>query len=203
MISSRTLERRCELILAHATQFARAVAARTVERPPLSVWMILIPIVFLHYMHRAQKYKAAVELFSAELVRTHRLALEVARDMAAGGTTEPPERVPSAPGSELTAAGREIRNAEIRQVQLLSRHYRRLLAASGEDYAGLVKNAYGDPAGYRGFLAGLEAAEQELMAAVRRAEPQSPAVDEILGRMQAVLRKLRMDEVELLFSTRR
>ena len=45
-------EEKAKMILDHEEWFAESLAIKIVEKPTLSVWMILIPIVFIYYFYR-------------------------------------------------------------------------------------------------------------------------------------------------------
>lgn len=146
------LERRRHLILAHETETARAIAVRIVEKPALSVWMILIPLVFLHYMQRHRTFKHGVEAVTQDLLRTRREALE----LACGAAT-----APNTPGGPPGS----VRAAETAEIAALAEHYRRLLNAEGRDYAALVRSAYGDAGAYARVIDDLMRAERAVLSA--------------------------------------
>ena len=45
------------LILAHEEDFAAALARHVIDKPKLSIWMILIPIFFVFYFFQLNKYR--------------------------------------------------------------------------------------------------------------------------------------------------
>ena len=51
-----TISEKEALILEHETRFADAVGRGVIEKPPLNIWMILIPVIFVHYFYRLNKY---------------------------------------------------------------------------------------------------------------------------------------------------
>jgi hypothetical protein len=147
------LERRRQLILEHETGTARAIAVRVVEKPALSVWMILIPIVLLHYMHRHQTFKQGVEVVTKELLGTKLEALELAC-----GTATASEIAGEVPAGS-------VRAAEKAEIAALAEHYRRLLGAQGDDYAALARHAYGAPEAYGRAMDRIAQAEHAVLAA--------------------------------------
>jgi hypothetical protein len=47
-----------EIIHRHEVAFAETLSAEVIERPKLSVWMILIPILFVTYFYQLRRYAA-------------------------------------------------------------------------------------------------------------------------------------------------
>ena len=58
------LDQKYEIIYAHEEQFAYALAGRVVKKPEASVWMILIPILFIHHAYKINQYKEGVKSFA-------------------------------------------------------------------------------------------------------------------------------------------
>jgi hypothetical protein len=190
------LEQRREAILAHEIATARAIAARVVEKPALSVWMILVPLVFLHHMQRQQVYRHGVSDVAEELLRTRRRALDFACRMMAGD-----EQV-EGPGAAVPDADepiRRIRAAEQAEVAVLVRHYSKLLSAEGRDYRTLAQRAYGDAAAYARVLEEIAEAEGEVSAAAFRAQREMDGSAELFQRLEVARSQLRAAELEALF----
>lgn len=187
------LARRRDLILAHETAFARALGARVVEKPAVTLWMVLIPILFLHYMHRHQQFKAGVEGFAHEYLKPRRRALE-----AALRASPPADGEADGPDSPASLA---LRRAQARQEAALEVHYRRLLACEGDSHDALLRAAYGNRGAYEHHLEELGAADAALSAAVRQATPGDAAVAEAVARLDSALREMRREETASCFGT--
>ena len=43
------LEEKKKLILAHEEKFAHGLGLKVIEKPKLSIWMILVPIIFVYF----------------------------------------------------------------------------------------------------------------------------------------------------------
>jgi hypothetical protein len=196
------LDRKCEWILNRELACAHEVALRLVDKPELSVWMILIPIIFLHFMYRAQKFKAGLGSITRELFASREFALTLARESLEAGAEapDPAERFPDGAG---TLMGAPLREAEIQLSRLLVGHYRRLLEAHGESYEALVRNAYGNDGRYREeFLRRLVEAEAQIAACVRETAEDIPEARRALTRMAAARQELREADVKLCFAPR-
>jgi len=72
------LDKKKELILAHELEFANALGAAVFEKPKVSFWMILVPLLFLYFIHRMQTYKNGRIKFNEDFMDTRRRALECA-----------------------------------------------------------------------------------------------------------------------------
>ena len=58
------LDEKLALILDQEKTFAKSVAGLVIEKPKLSIWMILIPIIFVHYFYRWNQYSEGLKKFS-------------------------------------------------------------------------------------------------------------------------------------------
>ena len=72
------LERKKELILQQELRFANAIGAAVFEKPKVSFWMILIPILFLYFIYRMQRFKSGRLKFDQEFMATRRKAMDLA-----------------------------------------------------------------------------------------------------------------------------
>lgn len=196
MPASEALARKRDIILAHEGDFARALGARVVDKPVVSIWMVLIPILFLHYMYRHQKFKAGVAAFAAEFLKPREQAMALAL-----GTTEQDDTEPPAGGAGISAAARELERAEAAQVAVLVEHYRRLLEAEGSTYGDLVRRAYPGRADYETHLYELGETDGDINAAVLKAAPGDAAVGEIIRCLDQALRAMRGDELALFYGS--
>lgn len=196
------LDRKCQSILNRELQFAHTVALRLVDKPELSVWMILIPIIFLHFMYRAQKFRTGLGAITRELFASRELALTLARESLEAGA-EAPDPAERFPDGTDTRMGEQLREAEIHLSRVLIGHYRRLLKASGDSYEALVRAAYGNEGRYREeFLRLLVEAEERIAAFAREAAEDIPEARQTLTRMEAARQELREADVKLCFAPR-
>jgi hypothetical protein len=197
-----SLESRFELVLARESGVAKAVAKRVVDKPLLSAWMIVLPIIFVQYMISSRDLNAVARAFAREFMLTKRLALEMAREMAENGTAK--EAAVTACLSaewpdEVEPARMEIRERQRTEVDLLVDHYGRLLAADGDSFPSLVKNAYRDRDDYAAFLERLYLAEREVNGAAVDAFGETEDFKETCAKAEAAARELRQAELDLLF----
>lgn len=198
-----SLEDRYRLVLSREQVYSRKVAIQVIEKPKLSVWMVLIPILFLHYIYRYQRFQAGVEEFAREFVYTRKLALDAALNSIKSGIGKPDAILRASDFYNKTgladkAAG--VRQKQMKEIEVLFDHYERLLKAEGDSYESLLRHAYVTGAGYMQFLSQLQKAEREVNRAVMHAFSRKEGFSEIISRIETVVEELRMEEVEKIFS---
>ena len=183
---------------------AQGVAVSLIRPKPLSVWEIMIPVIFiLNYV----KIKHSREIFVQNQMFTKKMALDAALDMkkkdAAKETvmvqiqSKTEELVASVPGGIYSD---DIRRQQLTEVDLLIDHYYRLLNATGKDYASLVTNVYRTAAEYSAFLEALKAAEKDVMSAAHRTLG-SQADTATAEKIEAITENMRAAEVSNIFPT--
>jgi hypothetical protein len=189
-VPADAIEQRRRSILAHETAVARQIAAQVVERPTLSVWMILIPLLFVHYMQRQQVFRRAVAEVSDALLRSRWRAL----DLVCARVVCDDE-----PGASEEDDGiRRLRSAQDAELALLARHYSKLLAVDGSGYPALVRRAYGTADAYREQLNVLQTVERRVSAAAYDARRDESSA-ELLQRLERARLQAQSRELELTF----
>jgi hypothetical protein len=68
------------LTLKQEEAYALRLAWCVLDRPHLSVWMILIPILLVQYFSRSKRYRGALLSFSEKVLQTKKQALDLARE---------------------------------------------------------------------------------------------------------------------------
>jgi hypothetical protein len=199
------LKKKYDMILSRETAIARAVALATIKPRPFSVWEVLIPIIFIFgYM----KSKETREVFAQNVLFTKKMALQAAFDMLKKGHTRETEMerirsktremIASIPGGIYSA---EIRQEQLKEIDLLIDHYGRLLNSEGDDYDSLVFNAYRTPQQLTDFFERLQKAEESVGRAAHNTLGGN-ADTPTLERMNATLRNTRLKITEKIFNSR-
>lgn len=199
------LKKKFEMILAHETATARSVALAVIQPKPFSVWEVLIPIIFIFgYL----KSKETREVFAQNVLFTKKLAMQAAFDMLKKGQTRESvlegirsktrEMISEIPGGIYSE---EIRQEQLKEIELLVDHYCRLLKSEGDDYNSLVFNAYRTPQRLTDFFEQLQKAEESVGRAAHSTLG-SNADTPTLDRMNAALRNIRLRFTEKIFNTR-
>jgi hypothetical protein len=196
------LDTKYENILAQENAVAKAVARRVIGQNPVTVWDVLIPIVFVF---NVLKFKRAREIFTLNFLFTKKLALQGAFDMVKKGQNREDalsqirDRT-----SQILASDKKgiysikIRQKQMREMELLLDHYFRILNAEGKDYVSMVKHAYGTRQNFAAFVKELEGIEKEVNRAAGQTVKTASAPDIIL-KMEESTARLRAAEAENIF----
>jgi len=201
---SVSLKQKYERILARERALANSVARSVVAPRPFGVWDFMIPVIFiLNFM----KNKQVRELFIQNYIFTKQLALQAAFDILRKEMSrqEVSARIESKTGEILASEAQEIYSNEIRreqlkEIDLLIDHYRKLMESDGDDYISFVSNAYQNGHSYSVFLEQLMAAEKKVSEAAQQTLG-NKADSAALSRIEAATARLRMAEVEKIFGT--
>ena len=196
------LDTKYENILAQENTVAKSVARSVIGESSVTVWDVLIPIVFIFNM---LKFKRAREIFALNFLFTKKLALQGAFDMIkTGQSREDALAQIRSRTSEILAADKKgiysikIRQKQMREMELLLDHYSRLLNAEGKDYSSMVRNAYLSRKDYGAFAKQLEGIEKEVNRAASQTVKTTSAPD-IIIKMEEATARLRAAEAENIF----
>lgn len=166
------LKKKFGTILSHEQSLARSVAATVIRPKPLSVWEVLIPIIFILMFMKSRQER---DVFVQNLMFTKKLALEAAFEMTRDERSTEQVMAPiEEQTKELVATtpdgiySDQIRREQLKEIRLLIDHYCRLLKAEGADIQTLITGAYPTFTGYSRFLEQLGAAEAQVTAAAKQ-----------------------------------
>ena len=198
------LDTKYENILAQESTVAKAVARSVIGESSVTVWDVLIPIVFFFNF---LKFKRAREIFTLNFLFTKKLALQGAFDMIkTGQSREDALAQIRNRTSEILASDKKgiysikIRQKQMREVELLLDHYSKLLNAEGKDYASMVKHTYRTRQNFVGFVKELEGVEKEVNRAASQTVKTASAPD-IVSKMEETTARLRVAETEKIFAS--
>ena len=196
------LDTKYENILAQENTVAKSVARSVIGESSVTVWDVLIPIIFVF---NVLKFKRAREIFALNFLFTKKLALQGAFDMIKTGQSREDSLAQIRNRtSEILASDKKgiysikIRQKQMREVELLLDHYCRLLNADGKDYSSMVRNAYMTRKDYGAFAKQLEGIEKEVNRAASQTVKTASAPDIIL-RMEEATARLRAAETDNIF----
>jgi len=203
------------LILKQEETYALRLAWCVLDKPQLSVWMILIPILLVQYFSRSKQHRAALLSFSEKVLQTKKQALDLAREelersrapeeLEMGWAEDDPRAPRPPPEPEPSRAGPQapglatLEEAHRAEVELLKGHYRRLLTQRGATHVELIRGAYPTAGEYRDFLERLARAEAGVHRAVLAVRTGDEDSREVVSRMQGCARRLRDVEAALIF----
>jgi hypothetical protein len=190
-----------ELVWDQENKFAFHVAKDILDKPKISVWLILLPILFLYYAHKIQQYKAGVHDFSKGLMRSKILALDSAQEeINTGQKNEAYKQQLGAEDPEASPNVLRVRQRQIAEVELLKSHYGKLLRQTGNSYQALIRKCYKNSGEYRRFLNQLAQAEAEVREAVLRAYHPDTEARTVTQKMEKIIARVREEEIKTFFA---
>ncbi len=198
------LKKKFDMILSREERMARTIALKAIRSKPLSVWEVMVPVIFIMGYMRA---KTDREVFFQNMLFTKKLALEAAFDMIRKETPKADalmkiehrtrDLLSSVPDGIYSEG---IRREQLKEIELLIDHYGRLIQAQGRDYAALVVDAYRSRDGYAQFNDRLAAAESAVTRAARQTLGHKTD-EETAAKIETVADRLRRQEVETIFNS--
>jgi len=184
-----------DLILRYEELQAQLLAGRVIFKPPLTAWYILMPLIFIYYFYRLQKYAKSRKDFVYNYMRSRRRAIEEAADALED------HRQPDIAGfREFTTVPAEAMDAYIAWIAVLAEHYTDLLKGDGTCCEDLIRSAYNGRGNYLLFLNRLNRSEHQLNRALTPGlEVDIPDVMETITLMETQVEQMRRAEAERIF----
>ena len=145
-----------QLILAHEEKFANGLGLKVIEKPRLSVWMILVPIIFVYFFYRYQKFNTGRKEFAEHYMKGIRRALDAAVTVVETGEPADPKAL-----AEMPDIPEQIREHQAGVFSVLLEHYTDLLKTEGEDMESLLRFSYKTRTNYLLFINQLSQAEKK------------------------------------------
>ena len=191
----KNVERKKKLILQSELAFANAIGATVFEKPKVSFWMILIPILFLYFVYRMQRFKNGRLKFDQEFMATRRKALNLAAEALETGLNPDIDRV--ARESGLTDA---LEKPYASWLRTLVHYYGDLLAAEGGSFEALVHSAYHNRTNYLLVLNRLSTVEKEFYTVLKPQLAATEGAAAVIATIEEQSRRIRRDLAEKLFA---
>jgi hypothetical protein len=188
------MAQRKDIILQRELAFANAIGATVIERPKVSFWMVLIPILFVYFIYRVQRFKSDRSKFAEEFMATRRRAMDAA--LGAVETNGRPDIVALVRNSNLSEA---LQAPYAAWVGALVDYYMGLLAADGDCFEMLVRSTYRSRTDYLLALNRLTAAEKDLYRALQPHLKLDEGVADIITAIEARSQQLRRETAEQIF----
>ena len=193
------LDQKYELLYAHEEAFSYRVAQQVVTKPEDSVWMILLPVLFVHHFYRVNQYKEGVRSFAQHFLSSRIKALDKAYEQVLAGKSVDYARDEYFPGHVLTDRDTDVAERQLKVIKVMEKHYLALLQAPGQSLEELVQNAYRSPEQYRGFISSLEDKEQELNQYLVHNVHTSEESGRVVRQVEGECARLREEEIRLFF----
>jgi hypothetical protein len=190
----KALAQKKDLILQRELTFANAIGAAVFEKPRVSFWMVFIPILFLYFIYRMQRFKSGRMKFDEEFMSTRRRALDVA--LEAVDANGRPDMGEVARNSSLPEA---LQKPYVAWMKALVEYYMDLLAAEGDSFESLVRAAYRSRTDYLLTLNRLNTVEKEFYTALRLHMGAAEGAADIIATIESQSQQLRRALAEQIF----
>jgi len=187
-VTLKNLNQKKEIILSQELAFADEIGAVVFEKPKVSYWMVFIPILFLYFVYRMQKFKNDREKFNEEFMTSRRVAMDNA--FGAAEANGKMEISGATQGSKLPAP---LQKPYASWIKTLSSHYLDLLAADGNDFESLIRAAYSNRNNLLLTLDRLNNAEKEFYAALKPLMAKVEGTAEIIATIESQSLRLRSE----------
>ncbi len=184
-----------EVILKYEEKFADHVAVAVIDKPQLNLWMILIPIIFLHFFYRLKKFTDGRKEFAQHFILTRKRALEEAvTSIESGGKPDLNSIV------KMSSAPKETHSDYKKWLKVLLEHYIDLLGSEGDSFEALIRSVYKTKTNYLLFLNHLNRVERQFNAALKPSMSKTTeGVTHIVSNIEQRCKQLRLENAESIF----
>lgn len=190
-----SMNAKIDLIIKHEEKIAKILATAVLDKPKISIWMILIPVIFVYYIYQHQKFVDGRKTFVEKYVIVKKLALDEA--LAAVKYAKEPDIDGLAKMSGHT--GQILVEYSV-LLGVLIGHYKDLLRSEGETFESLVKSTYKNRTNYLLFTNQLNQVEKRFNTALKpHLYETTEGVDNIVTNIEHCSEKLRREEAEKIF----
>lgn len=184
------------MILEKERVFAQAVSAVVIDKPTLSLWMILIPVIFVHFFYRLNKYSQGRKEFVQHFILTKERALD--ETVAALESETKPDANKLTQAADIPEGTSKTYRA---WMKVLLEHYRDLLVSEGDTYESMVRAVYKNKTNYLLFLNSLSEAERAFDSALKpHLEADTNGVNGIVKKIESCSTELRRQEAAQIFA---
>jgi len=185
-----------DILVKHETAHAYELSAAVFEKPQLSVWMILIPIIFVFHMYRHQRYVNGRKAFTENYLITRNRAIDAAYSSCLNDDTTDLTQFVTTSGVPDSTKG-EFRG----WIKMLIEHYQTLILANGNDFESLVRDAYKTKMNYLLVINSLNTAERRFSEALKpHIGADLQAVENTIDKIDHHTEIIRKQSAELIFS---
>jgi hypothetical protein len=188
------LDTKSNIIEEHERRFAYLLASDVIQKPKVSIWMILVPIIFVYFFYRLNQYKAGRHEFVKNYMISRKRALDAARQSLETGIS--PDLDALATQAQLPP---EVMGEYRKFLSVFNEYYVDLLQAKGKHFKALVRSAFNSKTEYLIRLNHLNQIERELNTALRpNMADTTEGFNEIVGVIEqssTALRRRTADEI--------
>lgn len=195
-----SIKEKYDLIYSHEEQFAYRLGKEIIKKPEVSVWMILLPVLFVHHMYRVNQYKAGIKSFAQGILDPREKALSRAYNEVSAGKEISYEVKDYFPGVDLSVGKqKKLAEKQVAVIRIMEPHYFALLQSSGQSFEELFRKVYPTQGDYRLYLNKLEKTEDELYEYLNRKVHKTDESRQVIKNMRKCSQRLREDELEHFF----
>lgn len=183
------------MILKYEEKFADSVAVSVIDKPQISMWMILIPIIFLHFFYRLKKFADGQKEFAQHFLLTRKRALEEAvASIESGGKPDINALM------KMSTAPKETHPDYKKWLEVLLDHYLDLLHSDGDSYEALIRSVYKTKTNYLLFFNQLNRVERQFNSALKPSlSKTTESANHIVSNIEQRCKQLRAKEVDIIF----
>ena len=187
------------MVLEKERLFAQAVSAVVIDKPTLSLWMILIPVIFVHFFYRLNRYSQGRKDFVKHFILTKERALD--ETVAALESARKPDANKLAQAANIPEGTSKTYRA---WMKVLLDHYRDLLVCEADTYENMVRAVYKNRTNYLLFLNSLSEAEKAFDRELKpHLEAETSGINSIVNKIESCSTELRRQEASKIFSDNR
>lgn len=184
------------LILDHETRLANLIANDMIQRPELSLWMILIPVVFVYYFYGLNRYRKGRQEFVKHFIFSRRLILDQAIETVETGRK---------PDFEALILEEKVPEGAVDSyrswAKVLCESYVDLLESQGNSYEELVRARFSDKGSYLLIQNRITTAEKQFYRSLRQQMDSSVAdAADVIKKMEKSLEHLRRQEAVYIYA---
>ena len=189
------MEMKTNLIIAYEQMQAQRLANKVIFKPPLAIWYIIIPVIFVHYFYRLQIYSQNRKAFVAHYMRARIRTIEAVANALAEGRDMTINEVTAHTRTPAEAT------AEYRAwIRTLIDHYTVLLQAKGKDFDELLRLAYRSRSNYLRFTNQLGNTEKRLNIALTPSlAAENSDVAKTISLIEQQVQRMRREEADRIF----
>jgi hypothetical protein len=191
-----SIEEKKSFILKNENQLASRIALDIIHKPQLSLWMILIPFVFVYYFYGLHRFANGKKEFVKHFVLTRQLILDAAIAFIETNKTVDYQALARQEKVPPLAIG-----AYIEWAKALCDHYVKLLQVDGKSYQGLVRARYFEQGQFLMIVNQISQLESRFYRALsKELENTVENAGDVIKKMEHSLEHLRRKEAQVVFS---
>lgn len=195
-----SLKEKYDVIYSYEEQFAYRLGKDIIKKPEISVWMILLPVLFVHHMYRVNQYKAGIKSFAQGILDPKEKALNKAYGDLSTGKKRAYEMKDYFPDIDLGAEKQtKLAEKQLAVIKVMEKHYFNLLKNPGQNFEELFRKAYPTQGDYRLYLNRVETSEDGLYDYLNKKVHKDDASRKVIKDIRRFSQKMHEDELRHFF----